>query len=168
MNKSLCWFCNEGHHGKVPMDDVGGTIKNVIVLKVKSGQIVVYAPKKFSDPAMKFVPFIITVYLPKSNEIVEPERIHQAPSIPETLSIHKFVQQINDRGDCSIELFKTVLDQEAFHIQWYKKASDIPCGHEKSNKSDSECSTCREWYTEDGNDWLQCHISEQWFQEKCF
>ena len=102
LNKPLCWFYNEGHHGKVPMDDVGGTIKNVIFLKVKSGQIVVYTPKKFSDPAMKFVLFIITVYLPKSNEIVEPERILQAPSIPETLSIHKFVQQINDRGHCSI------------------------------------------------------------------
>ena len=30
LNKSLCWFYNEGHHSKVPMDDVGGTIKNVI------------------------------------------------------------------------------------------------------------------------------------------
>ena len=101
-NESLCWFYNEGHHGKVPMDDVGGTITNVIFLKVKSGQIVVYTPKKFSDPAMKFVLFVITVYLPKSNEIVEGEKILQAPSIPETLSIHKFVQQINDRGHCSI------------------------------------------------------------------
>ena len=49
--------------------------------KVKSGQIVVHTPKKISDAAMKFVPSIITVYLPKSDEIVEPESIHQAPSI---------------------------------------------------------------------------------------
>ena len=27
LNKSLCWFYNEGHHGKVPMDDVGEIIK---------------------------------------------------------------------------------------------------------------------------------------------
>ena len=27
LNKSLCWFYNEGHHGKVSMDDVGETIK---------------------------------------------------------------------------------------------------------------------------------------------
>ena len=59
---------------------------------------------------MKFVPSIITVYLPKSDEIVEPESIHQAPSIPETLSIHKFVRQINDRGDCSREFLKTAVD----------------------------------------------------------
>ena len=115
----------------------------------------VHTPKEFSDAAMKFVPSIITVYLPKSDEIVEPESIHQAPSIPETLLIHKFARQINDRGDCSTEFFKTVVNQEAFHIQWYKKASDVVCGHEKSNKSNSECSTCGEWYTEDGNEWLQ-------------
>ena len=28
LNKSLCWFYNEGQHDKVPMDDVGGTIKS--------------------------------------------------------------------------------------------------------------------------------------------
>ena len=51
---------------------------------------------------MEFVLSIITVYLPKSDEKVESESIHQAPSIPETLLIHKFVRQINDIGDCSI------------------------------------------------------------------
>ena len=44
LNKPLCWFYNEGHHGKVPMDDVGGTIKNIIFRKLKSGQIVVHTP----------------------------------------------------------------------------------------------------------------------------
>ena len=81
------------------MDNVGGTIKNVIFQKVKSPQIVVYIHKEFSDAAMKFVPSTVTVYLPRSDEIVEPESIHQASSIPETFSIHKFVRQINDRGD---------------------------------------------------------------------
>ena len=140
----------------------------VIFQKVKTGQIVVQTPKEFSDVAMKFVPSIITVYLPKSDEIVEPESIHQASSSPETLSIHKFVRQINDRGNCSIEFFKTAVDQEAFYTQCYKKASDVVCGHKKPKKSDSECSTCGEWYTEDGGEWLQCTINEQWFHETCF
>ena len=144
MNKSLCWFYNVGHHGKVPMDDVGGTIKNVIFRKVKSGQIVVRTPKEFSDAAMKFVPSIIIVCLPKSDEIVEPESIHLASFIPETLSIYKFAREINGRGDSSVEFFKTAVDQEAFHTQWYKKASNVVFDHEKSNKSDNECSTCGE------------------------
>ena len=116
LNKSLCWFYDERHHGKVPMDDVGGTIKNVIFRKVKSGQIVVHTPKEFSAAAMKFLPSIITVYLSRSNETVKPESIHQAPSIPVTLSIHKYFRQINDRGDCSIGFFKTAVGQ-AFHTQ---------------------------------------------------
>ena len=144
LNKSLCWFYNEGHHGKVPMDDVGGTIKNVIFRKVKSGQIVVHTPKEFSDAAMRFLPSIITVYVPKSDVTVEPESIHQASSIPETLSIYKFAREINGRGDSSVEFFKTAVDQEAFHTQWYKKASNVVFDHEKSNKNDNECSTCRE------------------------
>ena len=75
LNKSLCWFYNDGHHGQVPMDDVGRTVKNIIFRKVNSGQIVAHLPKKFSDAAIKFVSSIITVYLPKSDEIVEPEII---------------------------------------------------------------------------------------------
>ena len=168
LNKSLYWFFNEGHHGKVPMDDVGRTNKNAIFRKVKSGQIVVHTPKEFSDAAMKFFPSIITIYLPKSDDIVEPESIHQALFIPETLSIHKFVRQINDRGDCKIEFFKTAVDQEVFHSQCYKKASDAVCGQEKSRKSDSECSTCRKWYTEDRSEWSQCPICEQCFHETYF
>ena len=71
------------------MDGVGGTIKNAMLRKVKSGEIVVNTRKEFSDGAMKFVPSILTVYLPKSDEIVEPESIYQVPSIP------KHVQSTN-------------------------------------------------------------------------
>ena len=91
LNKSLCWFYNEGHHGKIPMDDVGRTIKNIIFQKVNSGQIVIHTPREFSDAAIKFVSSIITVYWPISDKIVESKSIHQAPSIPETLLVHKFV-----------------------------------------------------------------------------
>ena len=89
--------------------------------------------------------------MPRLDEIVKLEKIHVAPSIAEILSIHKFVQQINDRGDWSIEFFKMFVDQEVFHTQWYNKTSDAVCGHEKSNKSDNECSTYGKWYTEDGS-----------------
>ena len=119
------------------MDYIGGIIKNVIFRKVKSGQIVIHTHKEFSDAAMKFVPSIITVYLPISDEKVEPESINQSLSIPKTLSIYKFVRQINDRGDCSKEFFKMQVDQKAFHTQWYNKTGDVVCGHEKSDKSDS-------------------------------
>ena len=73
-----------------------------------------------------------------------------------------------DRGDCSIEFFKTVVDQEAFHIQWYNKSNDVVCGHEKSNESGNKSLTCTEWYTTDGSEWLKCPICEKWFHKTCF
>ena len=42
-----------------------------------------------------------------------------------------------------------MVDQEAFHTQWYNKAGDVVCGYEKSDKRDNECSTCGGLYTED-------------------
>ena len=140
LNKSLCWFYDERHHGKVPMDDGGGTIKNAIFWKIKSGQIVFHLFKEFFDAAMRSVFCIITLYLPKSDEVVESEIIQKAPSIPKTLSIHKFVRQINGRGDFSIQFFTMVV--EVFYTQWYNKAGIVICRHEKSNKSNNECSTC--------------------------
>ena len=89
-DKSLSWYYNERHHGKGPMDGVGGTIKNVIFRKMKSGHDVVYTPNQFADAALKFVPSITTVYLPCTEEITEPGNIDQSPAIAATLSIHKF------------------------------------------------------------------------------
>ena len=115
------------------MDDVGKTIKNIIFRKVKPGQIVVHTPKEFSDANMKFVSSIITVYLPKLDEIIEPESIHQVPSIPKTFLIHKLVRW-----------------QRRLQYRIFQDGG--LCCHEKSNKGDSECSTREEWYIEDGSE----------------
>ena len=117
LNKSLCWFFNGRHLDKGSRNGAGQTTTNILFQRVKSGQIMVYMPKESSDAAITFVPSIITMYLPRQDEIVEPESIHQAPSIPETLSILKFVRQVNNRVDCSIEFFQRAVNQEAFHTQ---------------------------------------------------
>ena len=56
--KTLSWHYNERHHGKGPIDGIGGMAKNVISRKVKSGQLVVYSPFEFSGAMTKFVPAI--------------------------------------------------------------------------------------------------------------
>ena len=38
LENEIFWFYNERHHGKCPMDVVGGTLKNVVFRKVKSGR----------------------------------------------------------------------------------------------------------------------------------
>ena len=58
---------------KDPMDEIGGTLKNVILRKVMSGQLVVDSPLEFSEAVTKFVPSIHSVYVSENENIVEPE-----------------------------------------------------------------------------------------------
>ena len=46
--EKISWFYNEMHQGNGPMDGVGGTLKNVVFRKVKSGQTVVQTPEGFN------------------------------------------------------------------------------------------------------------------------
>ena len=114
---------------------------------------------------MKFVLSIITVHLPKSDKIVEPESIHQAPSIPETLLIHKFVRQINDRGDCSIEFLKT---RKPFTLNGTTKLVMSFVVTRNPIKAAKSVQRAGNWYTDDGSEWFQCPICEQWSDETCF
>ena len=109
-DKSMSWFYNERHHGKGTMDGVGGTLKNVIFRKVKSGQVVVYTPEEFANFTNEIVPSIITIYLPKEEEIKEPSDIQESPAIKETLTVHKWEKSLNQRNDYSINFFKTAAD----------------------------------------------------------
>ena len=88
-SKSLMWLCNGRHHGKSPIDGVGGTLKNVAFRKVKSGQVVIYSPQEFSEAVKIFVPAIHAVYLPESENIIEPKGIESSRKIKETPKIHK-------------------------------------------------------------------------------
>ena len=83
------------------MDGVGGTLKNVIFRKAKSGLTVVQTPEDFTKVAGKFVPSITTEYLPKEAEITEPKDIDNAPLIQDTLQIHKLERYINQRNKIS-------------------------------------------------------------------
>lgn len=56
------WHFNEAHHGKGPMDGIGGTIKNVVYRNVKSGKILVNSAKEFCDAANKLVPSITLLF----------------------------------------------------------------------------------------------------------
>ena len=100
-NKSPMRLHNERHHGKDPMDGVGGTVKNVVFRKVKSGQEVIYSPQ-FSEAVKTFVSAIHAVYLPESENIIEPKGIQSSRKIKETLKIHKFERKVDPNGNTYI------------------------------------------------------------------
>ena len=50
------WHYNEAHHGKGPMDGVGGTIKNLVFCAVKSGKVSVRDPEEFAKATNDILP----------------------------------------------------------------------------------------------------------------
>ena len=82
------WHYNEAHHGKGPMNGIGGTIKNVVFRHVKSGRIIVSSAKEFSEAVNQFCSSITTLFQRSDAILSEPIDIEEAPIIPATLKIH--------------------------------------------------------------------------------
>ena len=101
------------------MDRVGGTIKNVIFRKVKSGHTFITNLEKFSRVTVEFVSAITTVYFPKEEEIEEPKDIGDSPIVENNLKMHKLERAINECKECSIKFYKTGADKVPFYTQWY-------------------------------------------------
>ena len=94
---SLEWHYNEAHHGKGPVDGVGGTVKNMVYRRVLTGDIVIDTHKQFANFAQE-VCNVDSLFLPDESLIEEPEQIKHAKPIPHTLQKHKVVRCFSRRG----------------------------------------------------------------------
>ena len=151
------WLYNERHHGKGPIDGVGGTVKNVTFRKVKSSQVVICSPQGFSEAVKTFVPAIYAVYLPESEKIIEPKGIESSRKSNETLKIHKLERKVHPNGNTYINFYKIADDEEPFHVKWYGSEDDEICGHERSSNNENQCPKCNGFYKE----------GEKWFVAQC-
>ena len=104
----LEWHYNEAHHGKGPMDGVGGTIKNLVFRAVKSGKISVRDPEEFVEAANDIVPSIWSIYMPIVVMLEEPLKVANARAIPETLQVRKIVREITRENIPLINFFKII------------------------------------------------------------
>ena len=87
------------------MDGIGGTVKNIIFRKVKSGFVTIDSPFEFHQAILKFVPSIKSVYLPDTDVLNEPENIEQeSKKITETLKIHH-VERFEVKGVYVLKFF---------------------------------------------------------------
>ena len=87
------------------MDRVGGTVKNVVFRKVKSGQIVIHSPREFCEAVNAFVPSQLAVHLPESETVIEPKDIEASRKIKEILKAHKLERKCSQNGDIYIDFF---------------------------------------------------------------
>jgi len=171
LDKEIEWHFNEAHHGKGPMDGVGGTIKNKVFREVKSGRLTITTPEEFALAAARLVPKIVSLYLPIDGMLEEPSYVKDAPKIADTLKIHKVVRTIHKDVIPSLDFYYLSADPEPFHRQYYRKPQDrILCGHdESSTQDDNICALCSVNYDDSSDqEWLRCPSCSQWFHESCF
>ena len=164
----MYWFYNERHHGKGPMDGVGGTANNVVFRDAMPGKCRINSPKELADYGDKRTEFVITVYLPECELFVEPNEVAKAPKIPQTLQVHKVIRHMSANGILYLQLFCLASDEKPFFTQCYRKEGDPEIyGHEVMDVEDgSHCAKCRE--AENGSDCLCCHLCGNLFHGDCF
>ena len=82
------------------MDGVGGTVKNVVFRKVKSGFLTIDSPFQFYEAVKTYVPAIKCAYLSSEDVFEEPENMEQeSKPIIDTLKIHKI-----ERSEMNIQI----------------------------------------------------------------
>ena len=81
----------EAHHGKDPMDGIGGNITNMVFKKVLSGTTVINTPKEFAEFA-NTVSTISCLYLPNEDLLQEPDHVK------DTTKTHKIVRSYTSKG----------------------------------------------------------------------
>ena len=121
---NLEWHYNEAHHGKGPMDGVGGTIKNLVFRAVKSGKVSVSDPEEFVKAPNDIVPSIRSIYMPIVDILEEPLEVANAPAIPETLQVRKVVREITKENIPLIKFFKLSRDDTPAYTQYYRPEKD--------------------------------------------
>ena len=168
------WYYNEEHHGKGPMDGIGGTMKNKVYRDAMSNKCLIKNAKDFAEYANKTINGIASIYVPINELLTEPDNIENAPKIPETLSIHKVTRSSNEDNICFIDFFCVANDDDLFFTQLYWKDDDPEvCGHEDLPllfDVDQTCAFCNAKYvaSKEKEDWLQCKLCEQWFHQSYF
>ena len=100
---NLAWCYNEKHHGKGPMDGIGGFLKNSIYRDVMSGKCVIDTPKQFAEYAESAVKGITSLYLPTEEVLKEPDDMRNSPRITDTLQFHKVKRCCDNRKVCFLE-----------------------------------------------------------------
>ena len=107
------------------MDNLGGTIKNVVFRQFKSSKVVINSPIEFCDATNNFVPSIKYLYQPEASLLEEPSDIENAPVIPNTLETHRLVREVVDGK--AVSFFNLSCDIDPVHVKDYKNI--LKCNH---------------------------------------
>ena len=166
-------YYNERHHGKGPMDGLGGCVKNYVFRAVLSEKVVISTPKEFADYANANIRGVDVLYMSISDIGVEPDYIDGTPYIADmaALQAHMIKSDRSKAGFYHLDFYKISTDQTPYYTHWYPRPSDLqePCGHNDLPESyvlEETCASCLQG--EIGPAWLRCPACDQWYHDTCY
>ena len=115
LEKEIQWHFNEVHHGKGPMDAVGGAIKNKVFQEVKSSCLTITSPEESSNAAERLALKIVSIYLPINEMIEGPSYVKYAQKLADALKIHKVVRKIHKDAIPFLDFYYLSEDPEPLH-----------------------------------------------------
>ena len=166
-------YYNERHHGKGPMDGIGGCVKNVVYRAVLAEKVVINTPKEFSDFANDHIKTISVLYMSSSEILNEPEHIKDTPYVESmcTLQVHMIKSFKTKAGFSYLEFYRIATEEKPFYTHWYRRTGDLtdPCGHNdlpEGFQVDETCASC--CLGETGSGWICCPLCKQWYHDECY
>lgn len=111
------WHCNVAHHGKGPINGIGGTIKIEVLRQGKSSQIIINTTEDSCKAANKFCWSITTLFQKSDVILSEASDTEEAPG---TLKIQKFRKCLpNGTGETQVNFLFLSNSKEPRWIQKY-------------------------------------------------
>ena len=162
------WNYTEAHHGKGPMDGVGGTVKNKVFKEVKSKRLSINTPEEFTVAADRLCN-VDSLFLPLEEYLEEPYGIENAPEISGIMKVHRIVRKFNHQDVPYLDFYQLSSNEDVFHRQFYPSEQDPEvCGHIIDEDCDENtCGHCGETYQKK-EAWSQCNICMYWFHDSCY
>ena len=97
---------------------------------------------------------IKSLHMPIDGVLEKPEDIDKSsPRIDGTSEVYKIARSFSTDGVCKLEFFKTAVDKQPFHVQYYQKDGDpdVWCHAELPlcYNPDQTCAECHGIYAKD-------------------
>ena len=110
LEKNITWHYSERGCGKGPMDGIGGTVKNLVFKKVKSGHCIIDTPLQFAQHANETCESITSLHMSVEHLLEVPEDVKNAMSVPDTLQVYKAIRSM-DISCFAIDFFRLGLEK---------------------------------------------------------
>ena len=161
----ITWNYFESHHGKGPVDGIGGSVKTAMYRDVKACKVVFSSAQQFADYATQHVKGITIVYVAKDDielRTLEDDLIHPVPGTLKVHHVDRFVESDKFRLDFYANscFFEPALKM---HSLFYENKVPMSLVAMSSANGDGKLHKVSSVHDTSVNDFIICVYGNEWW-----